>query len=76
MQQIDQQLPFRGKAEGFTSVHVFERGAPTSLGFAALEANQISMIIFIHFDSIRIERYMNVIWKGVDSTPFSLDLNI
>jgi hypothetical protein len=59
-QQINQQFPFRRKAEGFTGVHVFKRGTPAGLGFAALEANEISMVRFIHVHSIRIERHMIV----------------
>ena len=46
-------------------MHVFERGAPTGLGFATFEPDQISLVIFVHFHSIQIERHMNVTWKGV-----------
>jgi len=41
-------------------MYIFQRGAPTGLAFAALESNKIGVIIFIHFDSISIERYMIV----------------
>ena len=46
-------------------MHVFERGAPTGLGFTAFEADQVSLVIFIHIQSIQIERHMNVTWQGV-----------
>jgi len=62
LQQIEQQLSFRRKRAGLAGMHVFEGGAPAGSGFAALEANEISMIVFIHIHSVQFERHMIVIW--------------
>ena len=45
-------------------MYVFERSAPTSLAFAVLEPNKISLVVFICVRSIQIERYTNAMWKG------------
>jgi hypothetical protein len=41
------------------------RGGYPDLGLVALESNLISVVVFIHFHSIKIKRHMVVTWKSV-----------
>lgn len=63
LQQKYEQLALGRKIVGFAGVHVFERGTPVFLAFAAFEADQISVIVFVHIHSLRTERYAIATWK-------------